>query len=168
MTRSRPVDGEVDVDVGHRLAARVEEALEEQVVADRVEVRDLEAVGDEGAGGGAAAGADADPVPLRERDEVPDDQEVVGEAHLLDRLQLELEPLAQLRRHRARSASRGPARTARRGTRTRRGRPASGSAGSRIRPSSISTLQRSAISSVRRSAASWPGKSSAISSGVLK
>ena len=32
-------------------------------------------------------------------DEVPDDQEVVGEAHLLDRLQLELEPLAQLGRH---------------------------------------------------------------------
>ena len=93
-------DGEVDVHVGHRLAARVEESLEEQVVPDRVEIRDLEAVGDERAGGGAAAGADADPVPLREADEVRDDQEVVGEAHLLDRLQLELEPLAELRRHR--------------------------------------------------------------------
>ncbi len=54
------VDGEVDVDVRHRLAARVEEALEEQVVADRVEVGDLEAVRDERAGGGAAARADAD------------------------------------------------------------------------------------------------------------
>ena len=53
-------DGEVDVHVGHRLAARVEEPLEEQVVADRVEVGDLEAVGDEAAGGRAAARADAD------------------------------------------------------------------------------------------------------------
>ncbi len=93
------LDGEVDVDVRHRLAARVEEALEEQVVLDRVDVGDLERVGGERAGGRAAAGADADPVHLREVDEVPDDQEVVGEAHLADRLQLELEPLAQLRRH---------------------------------------------------------------------
>ena len=91
------LDGEVDVGVGQRLAARVEEALEQEVVLDRVEVGDLEAVGDERAGGGAAAGPDADPVPLREVDEVPDDQEVVDEAHLLDRLQLEFEPVGQLR-----------------------------------------------------------------------
>ena len=87
---------EVDVGVGKLLAARVEEALEQEVVADRVDVGDLEAVGDERAGGGAAARADADPVPLRERDEVPDDEEVVGEAHLADGLQLELEALAQV------------------------------------------------------------------------
>src|SRR5215218_8394576 len=47
----------------------------------------------------AAAGPDADPVLLREVDEVPHDQEVVGEAHLANRLQLEPEPLRQLRRH---------------------------------------------------------------------
>ncbi len=101
MTWSRPCDREVDVDVGHRLAARVEEALEEKVVLDRVDVGDLEAVGDEGAGCRAAAGADADPVPLREGDEVPDDQEVVREAHLADRLQLELQAVGELRRHRS-------------------------------------------------------------------
>ena len=92
------VDGEVDVDVGHRLAARVEKALEEQVVADRVDVGDLEAVRDERARGRAAARTDADAVPLREADEVGDDQEVIREAHLADRLQLELEPFAQLGR----------------------------------------------------------------------
>ena len=52
-----PVHGEVDVDVGHGLAARVEETLEEQVVLDRVDVGDLEAIGDEGAGCRAAARA---------------------------------------------------------------------------------------------------------------
>ena len=69
-TRSRPyfvdhvlhhalaaVHREVDVDVGHRLAARVEEALEQQVVADRVDVGDAQRVGHQRAGGRAAARA---------------------------------------------------------------------------------------------------------------
>ena len=37
---------EVHVDVGHLLAARVEEPLEQQVVLDRVDVDDAQAVGD--------------------------------------------------------------------------------------------------------------------------
>ena len=90
--------GEVDVDVGHRLPARVQHPLEEEVVLHRVDLRDVEAVGDERAGGRSSAGADADPARSRERDEVPDDEEVVGEAHLADRLQLEREPLAELGR----------------------------------------------------------------------
>ena len=81
-----PRDGEVDVHVRHRLAAGVEEALEEQVVADRVDVGDLQAVGRERPSRRAAAGPDLDAVRLREVDEVPDDQEVVGEAHLADGL----------------------------------------------------------------------------------
>ena len=91
-------DGEVDVHVGQVLAGRVEEALEQEPVAHRVDVGDLQAVGGEAAGRRAAARADRDPVPLREADEVGDDQEVVREAHLADRLQLELEPLAELGR----------------------------------------------------------------------
>jgi hypothetical protein len=96
-----PVHGEVDVDVGHRLAARVEEALEEEVVLHRVDVGDLEAVGDEGAGRRPAARADADAVPLRERDEIPDDQEVIREAHLANGLQLELQAIGELWRDRS-------------------------------------------------------------------
>jgi hypothetical protein len=69
---------------------------EKSMSMDRVDVRDLQAVGGERAGGGASSRPDPDPVPLREGDEVPDDQEVVREAHLLDRLQLEAEPLVQL------------------------------------------------------------------------
>ena len=92
------VDGEVDVDVRHRLATRVEEALEEELVAERVEVRDLEAVRDEGARGRPAARPHPDAVPAREAHEVGDDQEVIRKAHLADRPQLELETLAQLGR----------------------------------------------------------------------
>ena len=39
--------GEVDVDIRHRHALGVEEALEQQVVAQRVDVGDLQAVGDD-------------------------------------------------------------------------------------------------------------------------
>ena len=91
-------DGEVDVHVGHGLAARVEEALEQQPVADRVDVGDVEAVRRERARRRAAPRAHRDPASLGEGDEVPDDQEVVGEAHLLDRLELEAQALGQLRR----------------------------------------------------------------------
>ena len=98
-----PGDREVDVHVGQVLARRVQEPLEKQPVAHRVDVGDLEAVRGERAGGGAAPGADADPVLLGEVDEVPDDEEVVGKAHLPNRLQLEAKPLVELRRRLAES-----------------------------------------------------------------
>ena len=91
-------DREVDVHVRQVLARRVQEALEEQAVAHRVDVGDLEAVRGDRAGGRPTSWPDADSVLLREVDEVPDDQEVVGEAHLLDRLELEAKAFRQLRR----------------------------------------------------------------------
>ena len=69
---------EVDVDVGQRHALGVEEALEDQIEVDRVDVGDPHAVGDQAAGGGAAAGADRDAALAGVADEVPDDQEVPG------------------------------------------------------------------------------------------
>ena len=94
------LDGEVDVHVGHVLAGGIEEALEQEPVPERVDVRDLEAVGGERAGGGAATGPDRDTVPLGEADEVRDDQEVVRKPHLADRPELEAETLVELRRRR--------------------------------------------------------------------
>ncbi len=89
---------EVDVDVGHADAVGVEEALEQQVVADGVEIGDAQQVGDQGAGGRAPARAHGDARLFRVADEVPDDEEVGREAHLLDHGQLALQPLADLRR----------------------------------------------------------------------
>ena len=73
---------EVDVEVGHRDAVGVEEALEDQAVLQRVEVGDAHRVGGHRPGAGATAGADPDAVVLRPVDEVGDDEEVAGEAHL--------------------------------------------------------------------------------------
>ena len=53
---------EVDVDVRHRHALGVQEALEQEVVAQRVDVGDPQAVGDDRAGGRPATRADGDPV----------------------------------------------------------------------------------------------------------
>ena len=69
---------EVDVDVGQRDALGVEEALEDEVVLDRIDVGDPQAVGDEAAGGRAAARADRNALLARVADEVPRDQEVPG------------------------------------------------------------------------------------------
>src|SRR5207237_3316356 len=89
---------EVHVDVGHLLAARVEEALEQEAVADGVDVDDAQAVGDAAAAGRTASGPDSDAPFARVADEVPDDEEVGGEAHLRDDAQLVVEPLRDRRR----------------------------------------------------------------------
>ena len=88
---------EVDVEVGHRYPFRVQEALEQQVVAQRVEVGDAQRIRDQRAGARSPARADGHPVLLRPVDEVGDDQEVAREAHLDDGGDLEREPLAVAR-----------------------------------------------------------------------
>ena len=162
-------DREVDVDVRHRLARRVEETLEEQLVGERVEVRDVEAVGDDRARRGAAPRADGDAVVLGVPDEVPDDQEVGVEAHLRDHRELELEPLASLRGGRIAVATRaGPRWRAVAASRPAPRPRASGSAAGGAAPSSISTSQRSAISSVVGTASGQRENDSLISAGLLR
>ena len=87
-----PVHAEVDVEVRHRDALGVQEPLEEQAVAQRVQVGDRQRIGHQRSGAGAAAGAHRDVALLRPLDEVGDDQEIAGEAHPLDHPELELQP----------------------------------------------------------------------------
>ena len=89
-----PVLAEVDVEVRHRHALGIEEALEQQAEADRIEIGDGQRIGDQRAGAGAAARADRNALRLRPLDEVGDDQEVAGIFHPLDDAELEVEPLA--------------------------------------------------------------------------
>jgi hypothetical protein len=85
---------EIDVEIRHRDAVGVEEALEEQAEAQGVEIGDLERPGSDGASPGAAAGPDRDVLALGPLDEVGDDQEVARKAHLDDDVELVGEPLA--------------------------------------------------------------------------
>jgi hypothetical protein len=85
--------GDVDVDVGHRALAGVQEALEQQVVLDGVGAGDAEQVAADGGGGGAAAGGE-DAVPTAVVGDLGGHQEEVGQAEGADggELLLELEP----------------------------------------------------------------------------
>ena len=79
---------EVDVDIGQRHALGVEEALEDEVVLQRIDVGDPQAVRHEAARGRSTARADRNPLLPRVSDEVPDDQEIARVLHPLDHLDL--------------------------------------------------------------------------------
>src|SRR5690606_17646073 len=72
---------EVDVEVRHRHTLRIEEALEEQVVPNGVEIGDPQRPRDQRPGARAAAGSHGNPLFLGPADEVGHDEEVTGEAH---------------------------------------------------------------------------------------
>ena len=78
---------QIEIDVGPLAALLRQEALEEQIHADRIDRGDAEAVAD-GAVGGRAASLHEDVVLAAEIDDVPDDQEVAGELELLDQIEL--------------------------------------------------------------------------------
>ena len=84
---------EVDIEVGHGNPLWIEEALEQQLVFEGVEIGDLQRVGHQRTGAGTTPGADRDIVPLGPLDEVHDDEEIAREAHLDDDLELGLQPL---------------------------------------------------------------------------
>ncbi len=94
------LEAEVHVNIGHGHALGVQEPLEQQLVADGIELRDPQAVRDQRTGGGAAPRADHDPMSPRIVDEVPDDQEILHISHLLYNAQLIVKPLPELIRHR--------------------------------------------------------------------
>ncbi len=84
---------EIDVEVGHRHAFRVEEALEQQIQFDRVEVGDGQRPGDHRPRPRAAPRPYRNVVGLGPLDEVGDDQEVTGEPHADDDVELELQAI---------------------------------------------------------------------------
>ena len=91
---------EVHVDVGHRLATRVQHALEQQVVLDRVDAGDAQAVRHARSGRAPSTGAHADAARPRVAVEVPHHEEVGREPHRLDDAELVIEPLDDLGRRR--------------------------------------------------------------------
>ena len=79
---------EVHVDIRHADAFDVQEALEQEVVGQGVEVGDLERPGHQRPGGRAAPRTHRDALVLGPVDEVLHDEEIGREAHVLDDLEL--------------------------------------------------------------------------------
>ena len=88
-----PVHAEIDVDIGHGNALWIQEALEEQFVLQRVDIGDSERVRNQRSGGRAAARADGNVVLFSVANEIPDDEEISGEFHLLDDREFALQAL---------------------------------------------------------------------------
>src|SRR2546427_13124280 len=83
-----PPPAEVDVDVGQGDTLRAQETLEQQAVLQRVHVGDLQRVALQTARRRAAPRPHRYALRPGVANEVPHDQEVAGEAHLLDHLDL--------------------------------------------------------------------------------
>ena len=88
-----PLLAEIDVEIRHRHALGIEEPLEQKAEAQRVEIGDGERPGDDRARARAAPRPDRNPLRLRPLDEVGDDEEIAGELHVDDDVELEGEAL---------------------------------------------------------------------------
>src|SRR6185437_11455343 len=89
-----PVLAEVDVEVRHRDAFRIEEAFEEKAEAQWVQIRDRQRISDERTRARAAPRTDRNALRLRIFDEVRNDEEIAGELHFRDDGELEGKPVA--------------------------------------------------------------------------
>ena len=79
---------EVDIDIWHRDAFRVQEALEDQPVHDRVEVSDAKCVCHDRTRSRTTTGSNSNPLLASPADEVGHHKKVARETHLLDDLDL--------------------------------------------------------------------------------
>ena len=86
----------VHVDIRHGYTLRVEETLEQEVVPDRVQVGDAQAVSHGASGGASTTRTYGNTVVLGPVDEVLYNQEVVREAHSAYGLELEVQTLCLL------------------------------------------------------------------------
>src|ERR1700733_3315571 len=84
-----PLLAEVDVEIGHRYSFGIEEPLEQEAKPQRVEIGDGEGPGDDRTGARSAPWSDRDALRLRPLDEVGDDEEIAGEFHVDDYVELE-------------------------------------------------------------------------------
>ena len=89
-----PFHTEVDVKVRHRDPLGVEKALEEQVIRNRVQVGNTQRIRDQGARARSTSRTHRDILLFGPSDEVHDHQEVAGESHLVNRIELKVEPFA--------------------------------------------------------------------------
>ena len=93
-----PLVAEIHVDIRHGHTLRVQEALKEQLIPDRINGRDLQAVGHDAPGCRSTPRADRDPVVFRIFYKIPYDQEIIHISHVPDRIQLIVQTVLQLLR----------------------------------------------------------------------
>ena len=88
------LEAEVHVNIGHGYALRIQKALEQQRVPDRVKLRDAGAVGYHRSRRGASSRSHRDSMLSRPVDVIPDNQEVIDISHFPDDRELIIEPFS--------------------------------------------------------------------------
>ncbi len=88
-----PRFAEIDVEVRHRHAFGVEESLEQQAQADGIEIGDGERPGDQATRAGTAPRPHRNALGFGPFDEIGNDQEIAGKAHIGDDVDFEFQPL---------------------------------------------------------------------------
>ena len=83
----------IDIEVGHGHPLGIEEALEQQIVLQGVQVSDIERISHQGAGTRTATGPDRNVVILGPFDKVHHDEEVTRKAHLGNNVQLKTQAI---------------------------------------------------------------------------
>ena len=91
-----PLITEIHVKVRHGHALRVQKAFEKQLIADRVNIRDADAVGRKASGAGAAARPHWDAPLPRIIDKIVHDEIIVHIPHAVDNAYLIIQPPAHL------------------------------------------------------------------------
>ena len=79
-----PFIAEVDVDIRHADALRVQEPFKQQIVLDGIDVRNSKAVRDNASRRASAPRADHDAVFLGEIYKIPDNEEVIRKTHIIN------------------------------------------------------------------------------------
>src|SRR6266404_1887826 len=89
-------DAEIDVDIGHGHAFRVEESLEEEVVPQRIDIGNTETVSYQRSGRRATAWSDRNAMIFGVANKIPNDKEIAGVPHALNDFDLMPEPFLVL------------------------------------------------------------------------
>ena len=79
-----PVHAKINIDIRHGHALRVQKALEQQLMLQRVDIGDSQCIRDQRSRGRSAARSNRNVVLAGIADEIPDDQKISRKLHLLD------------------------------------------------------------------------------------
>ena len=91
--------GEVNVNIRHGHALRIEEALKDQLIPDGIDIGDTKGIGNDTSGRRSAPGSHTDAMASGIANEIPDDQKVIHIAHVPDHGKLMIQPVPKLLRN---------------------------------------------------------------------
>ena len=88
-----PANAEINIDIRHRNALRIQESLKKQIVLKRIDTRDTKTISDKRTGGRTATWPNGYILPNSVLYKIPNDEEISLVTHLLDNPDLTIKPV---------------------------------------------------------------------------